>query len=76
MASVNRMSGLELRASLALASVFGLRLFGMFVILPVFAIYSGYRQAEPVAGAGSVALLISILLFWWAIFSARNSKAV
>ena len=46
------------------------------MLLAVFAIYSGYRQAEPVAGAGSVALLISILLFWWAIFSARNSKAV
>jgi hypothetical protein len=30
------MSGLEIRASLALAIVFGLRLFGMFVILPVF----------------------------------------
>ena len=34
------MSPLELRASLALAGVFGLRLFGMFVILPVFAIYA------------------------------------
>ncbi len=45
------------------------------MLLAVFAIYSGYRQAEPVAGAGSVVLLISILLFWWAIFSARNRKA-
>lgn len=34
------MSALELRASLALASIFGLRLFGMFVILPVFALYA------------------------------------
>jgi MFS family permease len=34
------MSPLELRASLSLASIFGLRLLGMFVILPVFAIYA------------------------------------
>ncbi|MEQ1773231.1 MAG: MFS transporter [Burkholderiales bacterium] len=52
MASDNRMSALELRASLALASVFGLRLFGMFVILPVFAIY-----AETLPGGGSLTLV-------------------
>ena len=46
MSSPTRMSPLELRASLALAGVFGLRLFGMFVILPVFAIY-----AETLPGA-------------------------
>jgi predicted MFS family arabinose efflux permease len=34
------MSPLELRASIGLASIFGLRLLGMFVILPVFAIYA------------------------------------
>jgi MFS family permease len=34
------MSALELRASFSLASIFGLRLFGMFVILPVFALYA------------------------------------
>ena len=33
----------ELRASLSLASIFGLRLFGMFVILPVFALYAEGR---------------------------------
>lgn len=52
MASINRMSALELRASLALASVFGLRLFGMFVILPVFAIY-----AETLPGGGNLTLV-------------------
>ena len=52
MSSTNRMSALELRASLALASVFGLRLFGMFVILPVFAIY-----AETLPGGGNLALV-------------------
>jgi MFS family permease len=38
------MSPSELRASLSLASIFGLRLFGMFVILPVFALWA---QARP-----------------------------
>jgi hypothetical protein len=33
----------ELRASISLASIFGLRLFGMFVILPVFALYAEGR---------------------------------
>ena len=52
MSSSNRMSALELRASAALASVFGLRLFGMFVILPVFAIY-----AETLPGGSSLTLV-------------------
>jgi MFS family permease len=34
------MSSRELRASFSLASIFGLRLFGMFVILPVFALHA------------------------------------
>jgi MFS family permease len=38
--SAARMSPRELRASLSLASIFGLRLFGMFIILPVFALYA------------------------------------
>ena len=45
------------------------------LLLAVAAIYSGNEKAEPVAGAASVVVLVSILLFWWAIFSARNSKA-
>ncbi|HSS45934.1 MAG TPA: MFS transporter [Burkholderiales bacterium] len=36
----DRMSPLELRASMGLASIFGLRMLGMFVILPVFALYA------------------------------------
>jgi len=40
MSQHDRMSPLELRASIGLASIFGLRLLGMFVILPVFAIYA------------------------------------
>ena len=34
------MSPVELRAAISLSSIFGLRLLGMFVILPVFAIYA------------------------------------
>jgi hypothetical protein len=45
------------------------------MLLAVAAIYSGYAKAEPVAGVASVVVLVSILLFWWAIFSARNNKA-
>jgi MFS family permease len=37
------MSAAELRASVSLASIFGLRLFGMFIILPVFALYAQGR---------------------------------
>lgn len=40
MQSPERMSRQELRASLGLASVFGLRMLGMFIILPVFAPYA------------------------------------
>ncbi len=36
----DRMSPLELRASLALSSIFGLRMLGLFLILPVFAVHA------------------------------------
>src|SRR5688572_23919320 len=48
----DRMSPVELRASLSLAAIFGLRLFGMFVILPVFAIY-----AEHLSGGENLTLV-------------------
>ena len=38
------MSAVELRASISLASIFGLRMLGMFVILPVFAIYAEHLK--------------------------------
>jgi MFS family permease len=34
------MTPLEVRATASLASIYGLRLLGMFVILPVFALYA------------------------------------
>jgi predicted MFS family arabinose efflux permease len=46
------MSPAELRASVSLAGIFGLRLFGMFVILPVFAIY-----AEQLPGGDNLTLV-------------------
>ncbi|MEO7742912.1 MAG: MFS transporter [Usitatibacter sp.] len=52
MNSPARMSPDELRASLSLASVFALRLFGMFVILPVFALYTEGRPGWSLTLAG------------------------
>lgn len=48
----DRMTPVELRASTSLAAIFGLRLLGMFVILPVFAIY-----AEELPGGGDLTLV-------------------
>jgi MFS family permease len=47
-----RMSPVELRSALSLSSIFGLRMLGMFVILPVFAIY-----AEGLAGGDNLTLV-------------------
>ncbi len=46
------MSPVELRAAISLSSIFGLRMLGMFVILPVFAIY-----AEGVPGGDNLTLV-------------------
>jgi MFS family permease len=48
----DRMTPTELRAAVSLASIFGLRMLGMFVILPVFAIY-----AEGLAGGSNLTLV-------------------
>jgi predicted MFS family arabinose efflux permease len=69
----DRMTPVELRASIGLAGVFGLRLLGMFVILPVFAIY-----AEQLPGGSDITLvgiaigaygltqaLLQIPFGWW-----------
>ena len=48
----SRMTAHELRASLGLAGVGGLRMLGMFIILPVFALY-----AQQLPGGGSHALI-------------------
>lgn len=46
------MSREELRSSLALASIFALRLFGMFIILPVFALWTQGRPGWSLQLAG------------------------
>ncbi len=43
----SRMSALEMRASLSLASIYGLRMLGMFLILPIFAIYASTLPSHP-----------------------------
>lgn len=40
MKPTGKMTPLEMRASLSLASIFALRMLGMFIILPVFALYA------------------------------------
>ena len=40
MSDSHRMTAAELRASFALAGIYGLRMLGMFIILPVFALYA------------------------------------
>ena len=52
MSSRSKMTPLELRASIGLSGIFGLRLLGMFVILPVFAIY-----AEHLPGGDNLTLV-------------------
>ncbi|MDE2343906.1 MAG: MFS transporter [Betaproteobacteria bacterium] len=42
MKTTDKMNPLEWRASMGLASIFGLRMLGMFIILPVFALYAGH----------------------------------
>jgi MFS family permease len=52
MIRTSAMTAAELRASFGLASVFGLRMLGMFIILPVFALY-----AERLPGGSSHTLI-------------------
>jgi MFS family permease len=68
-----RMSAVELRASIGLSAIFGLRMLGMFAILPVFALY-----AENLPGGNDLTLvgiaigaygltqaLLQIPFGWW-----------
>src|SRR5262245_39296481 len=52
MARPDRMTPQELRATISLSSIFALRMLGMFVILPVFAIY-----AESLPGGDNLTLV-------------------
>ncbi len=52
----SRMTPLEIRASVSLASIFALRLLGLFLILPVFAVY-----AQSIPG-GTDAVMVGLAL--------------
>lgn len=45
--SSDNMTPAERRATLSLASIYGLRMFGMFLILPIFAIYASTLPDKP-----------------------------
>jgi MFS family permease len=45
--STEKMTPAELRATLSLASIYGLRMLGMFLILPIFAIYASTLPDKP-----------------------------
>jgi len=51
-AAPEKMSAIEKRATVGLAGIYGLRMFGMFIILPVFAFY-----AEHLPGGGNYTLI-------------------
>src|SRR6266849_6357443 len=55
-AEAGRMSSLELRASLSLASLFALRMLGLFLILPVFAVHA------PQLSGGGAPILVGLAL--------------
>jgi len=46
-ASPDKMTPMELRATSSLAAIYGLRMFGMFSILPIFAIYASSFPEHP-----------------------------
>ena len=50
------MTPLEIRSSLSLASIYGLRMLGMFLILPIFAIYAEALPGSPSAFQVGLAL--------------------
>jgi MFS family permease len=56
MSASERMSAGELRAAIGLAAIFGLRMLGLFVILPVFALYAAQLEG------GSDLTLVGIAL--------------
>ena len=45
--SSEKMTPAELRATMSLASIYGLRMLGMFLILPIFAIYAATLPDQP-----------------------------
>ena len=73
MASSERMSASELRASVGLSAIFGLRMLGMFAILPVFALYAEHLPGGDdltlvgiaIGVYGLTQALLQIPFGWW-----------
>lgn len=73
MSSSDRMTPLEVRASIGLALIFGLRLFGLFIILPVFVIYAEHLQGGTnmtlvgiaMGAYGLTQAILQIPYGWW-----------
>ncbi len=73
MPSSSKMTPLELRAGIALSGIFGLRLLGMFVILPVFAIYAEHLPGGDnltlvgmaIGAYGLTQAILQIPFGWW-----------
>lgn len=73
MSQPDRMSPTEWRAAFSLAAIFGLRLFGMFIILPVFVIYAEQLEGGSDMGLVGIALgaygltqaILQIPFGWW-----------
>lgn len=45
------------------------------MLIAVAILTAGNKSADPIAGIASIVMLVSVLLFWWAVFSARNGTA-
>lgn len=68
-----RMSAAELRACIGLSAIFGLRMLGMFAILPVFAIYAEHLPGGDdltlvgiaIGAYGFTQALLQIPFGWW-----------
>jgi MFS family permease len=68
-----RMSAPELRASIGLSAIFGLRMLGMFAILPVFAIYAEHLPGGndltlvgiAIGAYGLTQAILQIPFGWW-----------
>jgi MFS family permease len=73
MSSSNKMNAQELRASIGLSGIFGLRMLGMFVILPVFAIYAEHLPGGnnltlvgvAIGAYGLTQAILQIPFGWW-----------
>src|SRR5690349_24181435 len=73
MSRSEKMSDPELRASIGLSAIFGLRMLGMFAILPVFAIYAEHLPGGndltlvgiAIGAYGLTQAILQIPFGWW-----------